>query len=70
MEKENHQPAISDYEITRLIHSARNKEAAAMLQLLELFSTDIQNSSQCARLPTEEARSEIIVNFLELVSLE
>ncbi|WP_152679731.1 helix-turn-helix domain-containing protein [Paenibacillus sp. IHB B 3415] len=68
MEKEDHPPAISDNEITRLIQAAKNKEAAAMLQLLELFQPDIQKLSQYARLPDEEAASEIIVEFLEFVS--
>lgn len=68
MEKEDHSPAISDNEITRLIQAAKNKEAAAMLQLLELFQPDIQKLSQYARLPDEEAASEIIVEFLEFVS--
>jgi hypothetical protein len=39
-----------------------------MLQLLELFQPDIQKLSQYARLPDEEAASEIIVEFLEFIS--
>ncbi|WP_157763948.1 helix-turn-helix domain-containing protein [Paenibacillus borealis] len=70
MEKEDLEPTISDNEITRLIQAAKNKEAAAMLQLLELFKPDIQRLSRHARLPDEEAASEIIAGFLEFVSAD
>lgn len=67
MEKKDPQPAVTDKEILQLIKAAKNKDANAMLQLIEIFKEDIQRLAKYSPSSTEEAASKIIVEFLEFI---
>lgn len=70
MEEKNHSTGISNAEFRTLIDAAKKKDPEATLKLIELFKKDIQHISRFIYLPTEEATSEIVVEFLEFLHKE
>lgn len=68
MEKKNDSTIIpDDLELLRLIESARHKDTAAMMKLIELYKEDIRRFSNFIYLPNENAISAITLEFLELI---
>ncbi|MBG9790540.1 hypothetical protein ABD72_22970 [Brevibacillus laterosporus] len=67
MEKKNDSTIIPDRELLRLIRAARQKDTAAMMQLIELYKEDIKRVSNFIYLPTQDVISAITLEFLELI---
>lgn len=70
MEEKNDQTDITNADFNALIAAAKNKDQEETLRLIELFKKDIQHISRFIYLPTEEATSEILVEFLEFLHSE
>ncbi|RED51873.1 hypothetical protein DFP98_16124 [Cohnella phaseoli] len=67
METQNDTAVIKDSEFIVIVNAAKDNDSKAILQLIELFKTDILYLSKYICLPVEEVISEIIVEFLEFV---
>ncbi|GEM_PF-1019065 len=70
MEKKNAQAVVPDDELLALLEGARNREPAAMLELIELYKEDMRRMCRYIRLPREDAMGEIIVEFLAFIQNE
>lgn len=67
MEKKDDAAIITDRQILDLLQAARHKDPEAMLQLIQLYKEDIVNISRFIHIPTEDAVSEITLEFLEYI---
>lgn len=67
MEKKDDSEIITDCQILELLQAARKKDPEAMLQLIQLYKEDIVNLSRFIHTPTEDAVSEITLEFLEYI---
>ena len=64
MEEKNVKPAITNREFLELLQAVKQKEADAMLKIIELFQEDFKNISKHIPIPKEDALSELITEFL------
>ncbi|GGH11162.1 hypothetical protein [Paenibacillus segetis] len=67
MEAKNDPGVISDDEFLNLLHKAKDNDAESTLKLIELFKSDILRTSKYIYMPEEDAVSNIIVEFLEMI---
>ncbi|MBA9084196.1 hypothetical protein FHR92_000650 [Fontibacillus solani] len=67
MEAENDPRVIPDDEFLKLLHQARQNDTESTLKLIELFKGDIMRVSKFIHTSEEDAVSDIILEFLEMI---
>lgn len=67
MEAKNDSRVIPDDEFLTLLHKARQNDPESTLKLIELFKWDILRTSKYIYMPQEDAVSNIILEFLEMI---
>ncbi|MNO37105.1 hypothetical protein D3C76_424570 [compost metagenome] len=67
MEAENDPRVIPDDEFLKLLQQARQNDAESTLKLIELFKGDIMRVSKFIHTSEEDAVSDIILEFLEMI---
>lgn len=67
MEAQNDPRVVPDDEFLTLLQRAKQNDPEAVLQLIELYKRDILRVSKYIHSPAEDAVSDIILEFLELI---
>lgn len=67
METKNDPGIIPDDEFLNLLQKAKQNDPDATLKLIDLYKKDIMRVSRYIHSPTEDAVSDIILEFLELI---
>lgn len=67
MEAENDPRVIPDDEFLKLLQQAKQNDAESTLKLIELFKGDIMRVSKFILTSEEDAVSDIILEFLEMI---
>ncbi|WP_410771606.1 helix-turn-helix domain-containing protein [Fontibacillus sp. BL9] len=67
METQNDPRVVPDDEFLNLLQKAKQNDPDAVLKLIELYKGDIMRVSKYIHSPTEDAVSDIILEFLELI---
>ncbi|MNJ63463.1 hypothetical protein D3C77_593650 [compost metagenome] len=67
METENDPRVIPDDEFLKLLQQAKQNDAESTLKLIELFKGDIMRVSKFILTSEEDAVSDIILEFLEMI---
>lgn len=67
METENDPRVIPDDEFLKLLQQAKQNDAESTLKLIELFKGDIMRVSKFIHASEEDAVSDIILEFLEMI---
>ncbi|MMZ61479.1 hypothetical protein D3C75_913260 [compost metagenome] len=67
MEAENDPRVIPDDEFLKLLQQARQNDTESTLKLIELFKGDIMRVSKFIHTSEEDAVSDIILEFLEMI---
>lgn len=67
MEAENDPRVIPDDEFLKLLQQAKQNDAESTLKLIELFKGDIMRVSKFIHTSEEDAVSDIILEFLEMI---
>ncbi len=67
MEAQNDPRVVPDDEFLNLLQRAKQNDAEAILKLIDLYKGDIMRVSKYIHSPNEDAVSDIILEFLELI---
>ncbi|MEF2967680.1 helix-turn-helix domain-containing protein [Paenibacillus sp. M1] len=67
MEAQNDPRVVPDDEFLNLLQKAKQNDPEAVMKLIELYKGDIMRVSRYIHSPTEDAVSDIILEFLELI---
>ncbi len=67
METENDPRVIPDDEFLKLLQQVKQNDAESTLKLIELFKGDIMRVSKFIHTSEEDAVSDIILEFLEMI---
>ncbi|WP_019637052.1 hypothetical protein [Paenibacillus fonticola] len=67
MEAKDDQGIVTDGEFLKLLYKARQNDAESTLKLIELYKGDILRVSKFIHTSEEDAVSDIILEFLELI---
>lgn len=70
MEEKNAKRAISDHEFLSLIYAVKKNDPESTLMMIEHFKDDILYMSKFIHMPEEDAKSCIILEFLEFIKTD
>ncbi|MFD1175027.1 hypothetical protein ACFQ3W_01720 [Paenibacillus puldeungensis] len=65
--KDDQRVVPDDDEFLNLLHKAKQNDAESTLRLIELFKGDILHISKYIHMAEEDAVSDIILEFLEMI---
>lgn len=65
--KDDQRVVPNDDEFLNLLHKAKQNDAESTLKLIELFKGDILHISKYIHMSEEDAVSDIILEFLEMI---